>query len=93
MTRHSCTGHAYLALTLCLILPACVERNEDAPVSRAFESITDLDRFVLAEDPSYAYEHVRTLEGEGAWAQGAILRGWSNPLGWWHPRHMFSCMP
>lgn len=93
--RSSKRERVFLALTLCLILPACVERNEDAAVSPAVEptppEMTDLDRYVLAEDPSYAYEHVRTLEGEG-WAAYVLKmtsQTWRSPdevdhTVWWH---------
>jgi PhoPQ-activated pathogenicity-related protein len=84
-----------LALTLCLILPACFERSENGPVAPAVEStapeMTDLDRYVLAEDPSYAYERVRTLEGDG-WAAYVLKmtsQTWRSPDEvdhnvWWH---------
>jgi PhoPQ-activated pathogenicity-related protein len=83
------------ALVFSLLLPACVERTESADDSQRSESTapdrTALDRYVVADDPNYAYEHVRTLEGEG-WAAHVLKMTSQTWLGpdevdptlWWH---------
>jgi PhoPQ-activated pathogenicity-related protein len=46
-----------------LLLPACAAGGPFRPETRA--DATPLDRYVAAEDPAYAWEPVRDLQGEG----------------------------